>query len=71
MLLDCDTGVSGKGRLGISEQRGNTKLVRFSYRANRRSILAGILDCTDWFLDDVEASYAETALLFKWATSKR
>lgn len=56
MLLDCDTGVSGKGRPGISEQRGRTKLVKFSYRANRRSILAGIFDCTDWFFDEVEAS---------------
>ncbi|KAG9527090.1 hypothetical protein KCV07_g166, partial [Aureobasidium melanogenum] len=30
----------------------------------------GAQNCTDWFLDVVEASYAETALLFKWATSK-
>jgi len=56
MLLDCDTGVSGKGRLFISEQSGSTKLVRFSYRANRRSILAGTLDCTAEFLVVVDAS---------------
>lgn len=41
MLFAWSTGVSGLGRPGTAEQSGSTKRVRFSYRANSRSVLDG------------------------------
>jgi hypothetical protein len=73
MLLLCEMGVSGFGRAWAAVHHGMTNEVRFSYSANRRSILTGALreSVTLGFLEEVDFSYAETALEFSGATSNR
>ena len=49
-------GVSGLGLPGTAEHNGITKRVRFSYKANSRSILEG--DGPSFFDFEVEEEYA-------------
>ena len=57
MLLDWSTGDSGLGLPGAAVHNGMTNLVRFSYRANNRSMLVG--ECCPFALDfEVDEVYA-------------
>ena len=69
MLFDWSTGVSGLGRPGTEEHNGMTKRVRFSYKANSRSMREG--DGPFTFDFDVAEEYAIIFLESSLPTSNR